>query len=188
MDGMLCKRLTTGFTLTELITVMAIAAILITIGTPGFKYVTTSNRISSEINGLLGDMQFARSEAVKQGLYVTVCSSTDGANCNGGANWQNGWIVFLDSSTAGTRGVVDPGEAIMRTQPAFNPPGDTLVPDVPGFSFITFNREGYGSTGTANTVTLKLEDSTGAPQWERCLAITPVGGLTMQKNGVGACI
>lgn len=187
MNGMLRKGRTDGFTLTELITVMAIVAILMTIGAPGFKYVTTSNRISSEINGLLGDMQFARSEAVKQGLFVTVCSSTDGANCNGGTNWQNGWIVFLDSSTAGTRGVVDPGEVISRVQPAFNPAGDTLLPDVAGFSFITFNREGYGSTGTPNTVTLKLKDSTGAPQWERCLAVTPVGGLTMEKNGVGVC-
>jgi len=73
-----------GFTVTELVMVMTIIGILTAIGLPSFKYVTASNRISSEINALLGDMQFARSQAIKQGLTVTVCTSTDGATCNTG--------------------------------------------------------------------------------------------------------
>ena len=65
-----------GFTVTELVIVMTIVGILTAIGVPSYKYVTTSNRISSEINSLLGDMQFARSQAIKQGLTVTVCTSS----------------------------------------------------------------------------------------------------------------
>jgi type IV fimbrial biogenesis protein FimT len=186
MNGTDCKRLS-GFTMTELLVVIAIVAILAAIGMPAFKYVTTSNRISSEINGLLGDMQYARSEAVKQGLQVSVCSSTDGANCNGGNTWQTGWIVFLDSNPAGTTGVVDAGESVVRTQPAFNPAGDTLIPNQ-NFSVVTFNRNGYGSTGVAGTVTLALHDSTNTAAWTRCLAVTAVGGLTTQRSGVGACL
>ena len=109
-----------GFTVTELVMVMTIIGILAAIGLPSFKYVTTSNRISSEINGSSGDMQFARSQAIKQGLTVTVCSSSDGATCNtGGAGniWNTGWIVFLDSN--GNQ-QVDPGEQVIRVQPAFN--------------------------------------------------------------------
>lgn len=183
------ERRAAGFTMTELMIVVALVAILASIAMPGFKYVTTSNRISTEINGLMGDLQFARSEAVKQGLQVTVCSSTLGTNpsCNGGNTWQTGWIVFLDSNPAGTTGKVDANEAIIRVQPAFNPAGDTLLPAAGNFSSITFNSQGYGTTGTANTVTLKLHDSTNQSQWTRCLSITPVGALTLQKAGVGAC-
>ena len=98
-----------GFSLIELLTVITIVGILLGIATSSYKYVTNSNRVSSEINGLLADLQFARSEAVKEGQPVSVCVSTDGATCSGtaGAGWQTGWIVFSDfngdgSLTSGT--------------------------------------------------------------------------------------
>jgi type IV fimbrial biogenesis protein FimT len=186
MDGMAYKRRASGFTLTELVIAMGIVAILVAIAVPSFKYVTTSNRVATEVNGLLGDMQFARSEAIKQGLQVTVCSSADGTNCNGGITWQSGWIVFLDSNPAGTTGTVDPGETVLRIQNAFSAP-DTFVPDNNAFSAITFNREGYAATNAAAVITLQLHDSTSTSAWTRCLAISPVGMITTQKAGVGNC-
>src|SRR3984893_16700788 len=88
----------TGFTLTELMVVITIVAILMGIGVPSFKYVTTANRVSSEVNGLLGDLQFARSEAIKEGQTVSACASADGATCSGAppppAVGKGGWIVF----------------------------------------------------------------------------------------------
>jgi type IV fimbrial biogenesis protein FimT len=184
MDHSLPKT-SAGFTMTELVITMSIAAILMAIGVPSFKYVTTSNRISTEVNGLLGDMQFARSEAIKEGLPVTVCSSTDGAQCNGGNNWQGGWIVFLDS--VNTNQLVDNGEQVIRVQAAFSST-DTFQPAGPAFNAITFNREGYGTnTQNATTITLELHDSTANVAWTRCLAISPVGMMTTQKANVGNC-
>ena len=66
-----------GFTLVELVTVMTIVAVLMALGVPSYQYVTNANRISSEVNGLLGDMQYARSEAIKEGQTVTICSSAN---------------------------------------------------------------------------------------------------------------
>ncbi|MGO9426711.1 MAG: Tfp pilus assembly protein FimT/FimU, partial [Steroidobacteraceae bacterium] len=62
-----------GFTMIEMLMTMAIAIIVLTIGVPSFRYVTNSNRIAGELNGLLGDLQFARAEAIKEGTNVTVC-------------------------------------------------------------------------------------------------------------------
>jgi len=184
MDGMARNRRNSGFTLTELIIVMSIIAILAAIGVPSFKYVTVSNRISSEVNGLLGDMQYARSMAIKQGLPVTVCVSTDHATCTGGDAWQGGWIVFLDSNS---NQQVDPGEAVLRIQNAFTST-DTFVPDNGAFDAITFNREGYATTGAAVPVTMLLHDSSNTAAWTRCLAITPVGMLNTEKASVGNCL
>jgi type IV fimbrial biogenesis protein FimT len=175
----------TGFTLPELLIVLLITSILLSIGIPSFRYVTTANRISSEVNGLLGDMQYARSEAIKQGLPVTVCASTNQTQCDGGAApaWQHGWITFLD--TNGNQ-QVDAGEAIIRAQVPFSST-DTFLPDNGTFGAVTFNREGYANTHTAAIVTLELHNSGNVSQWTRCVAITPVGMVNTQKAGMGNC-
>jgi type IV fimbrial biogenesis protein FimT len=187
MNAMPHKTRSAGFTLIELVTVMMIVGILAAIGIPSFKYVTTSNRIASEINGLLGDMQFARSEAVKQGLPVTVCSSNNGTSCTGGGNWQSGWIAFLDSNGDGVVNA-GAGEQVIRVQPAFTST-DTFVPAAPNgtFAVITFNREGYAKTSAATNVTMLLHSAPAVSQWTRCLQITPVGMLSTQRAGTGNC-
>jgi type IV fimbrial biogenesis protein FimT len=186
MSGMTFKQHESGYTMMELIMVVVIVAILAAIALPSFKYVTTSNRISSEVNGLLGDMQFARSEAIKEGLPVTVCSSTDGTSCAASANWQTGWIVFMDLNGDGAR---QGNESILRLQGPFAP-GDTFVADNAAFTGATFNRMGYAQTHAAVTVTVLLHDSTNTSAWTRCLAITSVGLVTTQKAipAQGNCI
>jgi type IV fimbrial biogenesis protein FimT len=176
-----------GFTLTEVIIVMLVLGILVAIGTPTFKYVTTSNRISNEINGLLGDMQFARSVAVKQGQTVTVCSSsnsmTTNPTCNtGGATgiWQTGWIVFLDTNGDGQ---VESGETVIRTQPAFTST-DTLISTV-GFGTAKFNRMGYAPTGFPVNLIISLNSSPAITSWTRCLNVTPIGYATTEQSGAG---
>src|ERR1700760_1109011 len=77
-----------GFTLLEVLMTIAVAAILMGIAIPSFRYITNANRIASELNGLLGDLQFARSEAIKEGRTVTVCQSGDGATCTNSTSWQ----------------------------------------------------------------------------------------------------
>ncbi len=92
------RRCAGGFTLLETVVVMAIVGILMALAVPSYRYITNANRIAAEINGLLGDMQFARAEALKEGQTVTVCVSTSGTACDGASvsTWQNGWIVFSD--------------------------------------------------------------------------------------------
>jgi type IV fimbrial biogenesis protein FimT len=169
-----------GFGLMELVIVMLLVAILAGIAIPSYKYVTTSNRMAGEINGLLGDLQFARSQAIKEGLPVTVCSSADQLTC-GNSHWQNGWIVFLDSNGDG---IVSAGEQIVRAQKDFSASGDTLQPaNNVTFNAVTFNREGYAKTSNPITVTLLLHDSTANTQWTRCLAINPIGALAIERIG-----
>jgi type IV fimbrial biogenesis protein FimT len=168
-----------GFTVTEVVMVMMIMGVLIGIGLPSFKYVTTSNRISSEINGLLGDMQFARSQAIKQGQTVTICASSDGASCSGSSHWELGWIVCLDP----TASQQCTGLPVIRVQPKFNA-NDTLVASV-AYPAASFNRMGYAPTGQLATFTINLHDQTNTSAWTRCLAVTPVGSVSTEKYGAG---
>jgi type IV fimbrial biogenesis protein FimT len=169
---------TPGYTMIELLVVIMIVSILMAIGVPSFRYVTTSNRLSSEINGLLGDMQFARAEAIKEGRSVTVCSSTDGASCSGLADWSKGWIVFSDANNVATK---DADEALLRVQTTLAP-GDSLKDNTGTLTAATFNRVGLLSTAAlaANAVTLTLHDSTAIPAWTRCLVIASQGSVMTQ--------
>jgi type IV fimbrial biogenesis protein FimT len=170
-----------GYTMIELLMTMAIVAILASIAIPEFKYVTNSNRIASEVNGLLGDMQFARSEAVKQGQTVTVCTSSDGLSCAGAtvSTWHIGWIVFLDPNGDHVRTAAS--EQLLRVQPAFTG-GDTFIAS-PAYGYATFNRMGYAPTGSASIINISLKDSTSNTQWTRCLAINPIGSVVTEKYG-----
>ena len=178
MSGIPSKQRDSGYTLVEILVSITIVSILAAIAIPSFKYVTTSNRITSEVNTLLGDMQFARAEAIKEGQSVTVCEANNTYSaCGGSTSWHNGWIVFMDLNGDGAW---QAGETILRTQKAFTG-GDTFVADLAGTTGVTFNRLGYGNTHAASTTTIKLHDSTNKAVWTRCLAITVVGATTTQK-------
>ncbi|HMI73508.1 MAG TPA: GspH/FimT family pseudopilin [Steroidobacteraceae bacterium] len=180
MSKMPSKR-DSGFTMMELVMTMAIVVILGTIAIPGFKFVTSSNRISTEVNGLLGDIQLARSQAVKEGLPVTICTSSSPYTGCTNTDWQLGWIVFLD--TNGNK-AVEAGEVVIRTQPAFGGT-DTFAATPSTFHALTFNRMGYAPTGVANAVNITLHDSTSNTSWTRCVAINPIGSTVTEKFGDG---
>ena len=169
-----------GFTLLELLITMAVATILLTIAIPSFQYVTNSNRIAGEINGLLGDLEFARSEAIKEGQYVSVCASADGQSCSNSQAWQSGWIVFVNP---GNNPAVTPGVPVLpllRLQAGFSST-DTFVSN--GISVITFNRDGYAG-GIANGTIITLHDSTGNTAWTRCASIAPSGEVITEQYNV----
>ena len=90
------NRTQTGFTLVELMIALALAAVLLGIGVPAFTNFILNNRMIAVSNDLVTALQFARSEAVKRNNNVTICISSDGVDCTGGANWEGGWIVFED--------------------------------------------------------------------------------------------
>jgi type IV fimbrial biogenesis protein FimT len=173
-----------GFTMIELLVVIMIVSILMGVGVPSYKYVTSSNRLSAEVNGLLGDMQLARSEAIKQGLSVTVCASQDQASCSKSSDWSSGWIVFTDLGDVGVR---DGDEPILRTGKALHP-GDKLLDTAGTLSSATFNRAGFLSfTGLpVDGVTLTLHDEQANADHTRCLWIASQGLMSTQTPATDA--
>jgi type IV fimbrial biogenesis protein FimT len=171
LKGAPCRSRQTGVTLVELLITMTIAGILLGMGVSGYKYVTKANRASSEINALLGDMQFARYEAVKEGLPVKICpaATISSTTCDANQTWSEGWIV-LSNALSGTTGTAN----VLRRQLPFSSfhSTDTLSTSASAAnSTVTFNREGFASGLPATGVVFSLHDSSSTASYTRCLVL-----------------
>lgn len=127
-----------GFTLIELIITVAIAAILLAIGVPSFQEMMRNNRVAAHTNDLLSSLNLVRSEAIKRGVRVSLCKSSDGLSCATTGDWTQGWIVFVDTDNDAT---VDAGENILRVHGALTG-GDTLVGSTDVSNYISYSPDG----------------------------------------------
>lgn len=108
-----------GLTLLELLMTLALIGILLSIGGPTFADLVARNRMAIAVNGLIAHLQFTRSEAIKRGVPVRLCPSTDGATCTGGQAWHLGYIVTTDEKDPAARlrvgGALDPNAIQIRS-------------------------------------------------------------------------
>jgi type IV fimbrial biogenesis protein FimT len=69
-----------GFTLIELMVALAVAAVLLTVAVPSFFESTARSRLEGVVNELAIDLQYARSEAVRERAPVVVLVVSNGAS------------------------------------------------------------------------------------------------------------
>lgn len=98
---MTIPRRSAGFTLIELMMVVAILAIVVSIGVPSFNTMIKNNRLTAASNDVAGSLHFARSEAVRRGRPVQVEALDN--------NIANGLRVWFDDDGDGT---YDDGEEL----------------------------------------------------------------------------
>lgn len=160
---------------------IGIAALLVIGGIVLSRRVTTASRLSAQAHALVADLTFGRAQAMKQGAPVVTCASSDGATCSNSNNWQRGWMVCLDANSSAR---CDAGDPVYRVQKGFDS-GDSFSASG-NTSAILFNREGF-SIGLAGTVTITLHDASGSRSATRCVEISAVGTVQLQKAGTGSC-
>ena len=169
-----------AFTLIEVLVTIAIAGILLALAAPSFVATTQKMRALGEANGFANDLQFARSEAIKQGQPVSLCASADGTSCLLTGTWHQGWIVFSDP--LGTLAVTSSG--ILRIQKTWTN-SDTFQDAVPTAS-ITFGREGFMTGSTA--IVLALHTTPSNTSATQCVEIKRTGRQRVIASGTGSCL
>lgn len=123
-----------GFTLLELMTAIAVLAVLMGIGVPAFTSIMRNSQIAAESGNLVAALTLARSEALKRGVRVSVCGAAGANVCAAPANWSNGWIVFVDDF--GAIGTIDPNDEPLQSWTA---PANGVVVNTAAQS-VTFTR------------------------------------------------
>jgi type IV fimbrial biogenesis protein FimT len=129
-----------GFTLVEMIVTVALTAVLLTVGVPGFRDVVIGNQRSGISLDLYADLQLARSQAITRNQQVSICKSLDGMECAETSDWSSGWIVFANPAK-----LDDPAtpESVLSTRERLAAPEFTLRPmGTPGRARFDFKPDG----------------------------------------------
>ena len=89
-----------GFTLMEMLVVVAIGGILAAVAAPSLVSVIESNRRTIISNQLMEDLVLARRQAIALSTSVALCGSdsTQPDTCTAGTDWSNGWYTYIGSS------------------------------------------------------------------------------------------
>lgn len=165
-----------GFTIIEVMTVVAIIAFLAAVAIPNMTAMIKNSKLRGAASDLFGDLLVARSEAVKRNCKVDVAPSNTG--------WSGGWTVTSEACAAPA------GGTIAATQVAAHPALDSDISvqvNVPAgtASTIVYGSNGRISAGQPQTV-IFYNSTKGV--WARCLAVDTSGQprISVDSKGVPA--
>lgn len=117
-----------GFTLIELMTVVAVLAILTVIAVPGLRSLSANNQVAASKSAFVAAISLARAEAARQGQVVVFEPQGSGV---AGNEYAKGWRVRLD----------DAGHTVLRNYEAL--PDTVKIGTEEGDTPATFATTGY---------------------------------------------
>jgi type IV fimbrial biogenesis protein FimT len=172
-----------GFTLIELLVTIAIGAILLLVAVPNYITFVLNGRMAAQSNDFLSALQLARSEAVKRGAPVSVCTSADSATCTAAGTWAQGYIVFTDVNADGALNGTD---ALIRAFPALSG-NSTLVGDANVPNVVTYQLTGYTNLAPGTNAIVSLCPIAPAGVVGRDIQIAASGRARVQNPPAAAC-
>jgi len=158
---MLVSKKQRGFTLIELLVTLSIAVVLLTVAVPSFQSFLLQSRLTGHTNDLVLALALAKSEAVKRGINVSVCASSDSTTCTGG--WGDGWIVRTSNGQ------------VLQVHSRF---AGTICADA---TTISFRNSGFPTAG----ITFNLYDARGVGEG-RTITVS-AQGRAATTTGASAC-
>jgi type IV fimbrial biogenesis protein FimT len=163
-------RRSRGFTLLELLTAITTLSVLLSIGVPSFTAMIRRNRVATHTNELVMALAAARSEAMKRGESIAICSA-DATQSSCAGNWSGGWIMVSDGSVPG---VLDGADVILQHWAA---PSEDHV-DVSGSAgYVRFRPDGSGDYAKFDVAPPNCQDGDA-----RVIVVSLSGALTTQAG------
>jgi type IV fimbrial biogenesis protein FimT len=113
-----------AFSLHDALVSLAVAGTLAASGVPALAALIASQRLTTASNDLLAALNSARSEAIKRGVHVALCPSSDGSRCNTTSGkyslWQQGYLLYADHNINHERDAEEPVLRRFEAIPGFS--------------------------------------------------------------------
>ena len=182
---------TRGFTLYELLITLLVIGVVIALGVPNLGGFIENSRVTGVANDLHGSIMLGRSEAARSKENITICASlnpTDAAaDCDPGATFDDGWIVFIDLNGDLLR--AGAGENVLRSFPPVHERLDILPGNAARYFSFAPTGLGRGDVGGAPALSVVYicddrgnEIAEGGLSTARALVVTPIGRSTVIRD------
>lgn len=143
-----------GFTLVELLIVLAILGVLTAWGMPAFKDMAANNRQLTNANLFVATFQHARSEAIARSATITIEALSN--------DWKNGWRIKT------------PAGDILSTQEAM-PSSFEVVASATSFDYTPQGRLNINGEQTITFCDERTEE------FGRQITLTPIGRASVSR-------
>ena len=136
------KTLVRGFTLIELMVVVALISIMFAIAVPSFVTFVSNYRVTSAMNDFLQGVSLTRNEAMKRGRRVTMSPIVPG-------DWKSGWNIYVDVVpdavySVGTEELIFRHDPLPASLVVTNSSGGGTPPfTFAGLTYLSFDGTGY---------------------------------------------
>jgi type IV fimbrial biogenesis protein FimT len=171
------KRTQAAFTLMELMVSLTVMAILCAYAVPSFRQYSRDSRASAAHNELVTAFNLARSETLRRGVPIGVCTSSDGTGCSGSDDWSNGWVVFTDSTGAASD--LDADDQVVQIWGGY--PDDITIEGLDGLEAVRYLNTGMLDAGAPAQLELFPAGCQG--DGKRDIQIAVAGSVSYVKTG-----
>lgn len=172
-----------GFTLIETMIVIVLLALCATATAPVFVSWRVRDQVDARTNALLGTLSYARSEAIRRKVRVSVCRIDAARQClaagkscpSGRADWSCGWAVMAERA-----GVL----LLLRAQPALDE-----IAVASGLTALTFTPpagQAIGSLRNFEIAPRVIAASMRGTGWRRCIRVAAGGRARVSDGACGA--
>ncbi len=132
-----------GYTLVELMVVLAIIGILASAAAPSFSDIILGSKLSGYSSRLVASTMLARSEAIKRNAMVSMCVSANGTSCASGG-WEQGWLVMCKTTDQAYCDPAGTANLVIQYQPAAA--AGYKITEANAVATINFDPSGTGAT------------------------------------------
>lgn len=169
-------KISRGFTLPEMLTVIAVIALLLGIALPGWQNFMANQEGQSALNTLASHLVLARSESIKRNRPVLV-DNVDGS-------WNNGWVLYVDINN---NALLDSNDPVLASSPS--QPADLIINgNTPVSRYVRYTSSGQTQllSGGFQAGTLSICHTSGL-QPVRKLVISASGRARVSRSPAGDC-
>jgi type IV fimbrial biogenesis protein FimT len=183
-----------GFTLIEMLTVVAVLAVVGALAAPYLGTFMVKNKVASLSNEFTSALQQTRALAISKNTCASLCASTNVQSDNTGTcsnssgdDFQRGWVIFVNPTCDATQVTPTANGGVITGLRRGESNGYSITPSDAALSMVMFDPRGFANLAAAGN--FQIDPPTGSDATlRRTICIDAGGRAAVRKTKTtGTC-